>query len=98
MPYPAASHGDTRLEDGGLPFGSIVREIQQCDAPAIAPVSVYALSPLLSPGDRVELQLNDGEEFTGVYAVGNDGHLRVPYLDPILVQGRSVATATSMIQ
>ena len=92
VPYLAASDGAGRGSVGGpLPFGSSV--IAVSDAHATRHYSTAPRMPLLSPGDRVVLALADGEEFAGSYAVGSDGQLRIPFLQPVLVHGLSVEAA-----
>lgn len=44
----------------------------------------------LSPGDLVEIRVAEDETFTGDYVVSQDGQLRVPFLDPLPAQGRTV--------
>ncbi|UDL07034.1 polysaccharide biosynthesis/export family protein [Marinobacter sp. CA1] len=55
--------------------------------------------PLLSPGDRVRVDLppknffqgvfeTSDDSFTGVYEIGFDGTLKLPYVSPIPVQGK----------
>ncbi len=41
----------------------------------------------LSPGDRLEILIHEGEEFSGQYLVNHDGTLELPYLPPVLVAG-----------
>ncbi|MEM7431059.1 MAG: polysaccharide export protein [Pseudomonadota bacterium] len=99
MPYAASSNGyGSMSEDGALPFGAMVIDPPSCPTPAIPGPGLVSDLPLLSPGDRVELDLDDGAEFTGTYAVDNDGRLRVPYLSPILVRGQSVTGAMIRVQ
>jgi len=93
VPHLAASDGfGHSTADGPLPFGAqiVVRSAAKA-VPALSPEP--AAMPLLSPGDRVFLSMEDGEEFVGSYAVGNDGQLRIPYLHPLSVRGRSVEAA-----
>lgn len=44
----------------------------------------------LSPSDLIEIRLADDDTFTGDYVVSQDGQLRVPFLDPLPAQGRTV--------
>lgn len=39
----------------------------------------------LSPGDKLEILIHEGEEFSGQYLVNHDGTLELPYLPPIVV-------------
>ncbi len=41
----------------------------------------------LSSGDRIEVLIHEGEEFSGQYLVNHDGTLELPYLPPIKVAG-----------
>ncbi len=41
----------------------------------------------LSPGDRLKLSIPDGEEFSGLYEVNQDGKLEIPYLPPLNAAG-----------
>lgn len=92
-PYSAASHGlGEDPDDGALPYGAVLTDPVPvvADGPyAVAPAAM----PLLSPGDRVMLNLEDGDEFAGSYAVGNDGQLRIPYMRPLPVRGLSIDDA-----
>ena len=100
--FPRAASSDglgSATAGGALPFGARVVSQPAGDrgphhvSPAIAPAM-----PLLSPGDRVVLALQDGDEFTGSYAVGSDGRLRIPYLQPVFVRGISVDEAEQRVQ
>jgi polysaccharide biosynthesis/export protein len=48
----------------------------------------YALP--LSPGDRIKVQIHEGDLFNGVYAVNLDGKIQIPYLDALPVSGLEV--------
>ncbi len=41
----------------------------------------------LSPGDRVKIQIPDGDEFSGIFDVNLDGNLEIPYLPAMPVVG-----------
>ncbi|WP_373096451.1 polysaccharide biosynthesis/export family protein [Zhongshania sp.] len=41
----------------------------------------------LSPGDKIEILIHEGEEFSGEYIVNHDGNIELPYLSPIKVMG-----------
>ena len=41
----------------------------------------------LSPGDKVEIRIHEGEEFSGEYVVNHDGSIELPYLPPVAVVG-----------
>ncbi|MBT8083280.1 MAG: polysaccharide export protein [Gammaproteobacteria bacterium] len=92
VPHLAASDGLGRdAADGPLPFGA--RVIERTATPHVSDRSATPALPLLSPGDRIVLALPDGDEFAGSYAVGSDGHLRIPYMQPLSVRGLSVDAA-----
>lgn len=98
-PYAASSDGLGRFTaDGKLPFGAalVSRDTAASPPHAVVHAGQNAL-PLLSPGDRVVLSLEDGAEFTGSYAVGNDGRLRIPYMRPLLVRGLPIETAEERV-
>lgn len=42
----------------------------------------------LSPGDRIRINILDGEEFSGTFDVDIDGKINVPYLSPLSVAGK----------
>lgn len=46
-----------------------------------------ANKPLLSPGDRLQLRIENGDEFSGFYEVDVDGTINLPYMPPIQVAG-----------
>ena len=95
VPQLASSSGHgPAAADGALPFGARVVRLAEDDVgPRLASPAIMPTMPLLSPGDRVILALQDGDEFAGTYAVGSDGHLRIPYLQPVFVRGISVDEA-----
>ncbi|MDH3538162.1 MAG: polysaccharide biosynthesis/export family protein, partial [Gammaproteobacteria bacterium] len=45
----------------------------------------------MSPGDRLQIDIVDGEPFNGRYEVDVDGALKLPYLPPLPVAGIDVA-------
>lgn len=53
---------------------------------------------LLSRGDLVQVQLPQDETFTGEYVISRDGTLKLPYLPPIMAQGRSVQQVSREIR
>ena len=54
-------------------------------------------APPLSPGDRVQIAIEDGDEFSGVFEVNLDGTLGLPLIPPVFVAGQSVQEAEQMI-
>lgn len=71
----------------------------QPDAPVIVAVgesimqtpNFTATEPVpLSPGDRLQINVHNGEPFSGLFEVDMDGNLKVPYLQPIRAYGHSI--------
>ena len=56
-----------------------------------------ANKPALSPGDRIVVRIENGEEFSGNYEVDVDGSINLPYLPPIHVAGSSLFQARHLI-
>lgn len=52
----------------------------------------------LSVGDLVEIQIEDGDGFTGKYVIHTNGTIDLPYLKPIVVIGMSVSRAAEKIE
>lgn len=48
------------------------------------------ISERLSRGDLLDIRVADDETFTDAYVISRDGMLRLPFLNPIQAQGRSV--------
>jgi len=46
----------------------------------------------LSRGDLLDIRVAEDETFSGTYEISRDGMIRLPFLDPIPAQGRSVTT------
>lgn len=55
-------------------------------------------APPLSPGDRIRVQIHDGEDFNGLYEVDIDGTLNLPHLEPFLVAGLQVGEAEALVR
>ncbi len=55
-------------------------------SPRTTTVASRRLLPL-SPGDKIEVLIHEGEEFSGEYLVNHDGSIELPYLPPIQVVG-----------
>ncbi|AFY59908.1 polysaccharide biosynthesis/export family protein [Synechococcus sp. PCC 6312] len=51
----------------------------------------------LSPGDRLNVQIREGEGFSGIYEVSLDGTLNIPYLQPIRVVGLDIAQVEQIL-
>lgn len=57
----------------------------------------WAENPPLSPGDRLQVEVQDGEGFSGRYEVGIDGALQLPYLPALPVAGSDTRAAEVQI-
>jgi polysaccharide export outer membrane protein len=69
---------------------------------AAAPVALskphrWAQIPPLSPGDRLQIDIEDGETFSGRYEVDMDGTLQLPHLPALQVAGEDTAHAERAI-
>ena len=74
-----------------LELAKLVRKIQVENTPADELYQVDRYTPLtLSPGDRLVVNIAGDETFDGVYEINIDGLLSLPYVDPILVIGKTV--------
>ncbi|WOT06348.1 polysaccharide biosynthesis/export family protein [Shewanella youngdeokensis] len=51
----------------------------------------------LSVGDRVKVNILNGQEFSGSVEVNNDGYIYLPYLDPIHAKGLEVKQLSNAI-
>ncbi len=51
----------------------------------------------LSPGDKVQITIPEGEEFSGIFEIDLDGSLHLPYLKPIIARGRTIDDLTLAI-
>ena len=69
----------------------LVDSIRRQEHPPIATYQIDKYTPLtLSPGDRVTVDILDGEEFNGIYEINIDGLLSLPYVSPIFVVGNTI--------
>jgi protein involved in polysaccharide export with SLBB domain len=68
-------------------------------SPAAAPDPLprWAATPPLSPGDRLQVDVEDGDGFSGRYEVEMDGTLRLPHLPPVPVAGGGTDEAARRI-
>lgn len=55
------------------------------------------LKPPLSPGDRVQVNVMNGQEFSGLFEIDIDGTLNIPYLPALHVAGGNVLRAQKII-
>lgn len=71
-------------------------------APAQTPIAVSAHAALttlpLSPGDMIEVMMENGEGFNGRYVLDNNGLLVMPILDPISAAGISAEMLAKEIE
>lgn len=61
------------------------------DHDARTSLPAWAVAPPLSPGDRLQVDVRDGDGFSGRYEIDVDGMLRLPYLAPLAAAGRTPA-------
>ncbi len=75
-----------------LPTRTIAQDILK-RLPEPVPISEkIILAPLtLSPGDRVRIAIQEGEEFNGIFEINIDGKLNLPYLEPLMAAGQTIA-------
>ncbi len=52
----------------------------------------------LSPGDMVDLQIEEGDGISGRYIVNPDGYIQLPLIGPVLVAGMNVNTINQRIE
>ncbi len=71
------------------------QENLSCEINAKKPFMYTA--PPLSPGDRVQILVHEGSEFSGVYEVNIDGTIGLPFIEPIFVAGYTPAKAEKLI-
>jgi polysaccharide export outer membrane protein len=62
-----------------------------------SPLPRWATSPPLSPGDRVQVAVEDGEGFSGRFEIDLDGALKLPHLPALPVAGRNTHDAEQQI-
>lgn len=65
---------------------------------AQAPVSIYNKDLPLSPGDMLDVQIENGEGFNGKYVVDPDGSIQLPLIPPIRIAGAGVAVTAEKIE
>ncbi|MEH6442680.1 MAG: polysaccharide biosynthesis/export family protein [Oceanospirillaceae bacterium] len=59
---------------------------------------VLAQGLLLSPGDLIELHIEDGEGFNGRYIVGNTGSVKIPIIGNLAAAGATTNTLETNIE
>ena len=55
-------------------------------------------TPLLSIGDRLSIQILNGDEFSGEAEVNADGFIYLPYLPPLKAQGSTITVLKSSVK
>ena len=60
------------------------------DAIMQAPKFIAADPIPLSPGDRLQIMVHNGEPFSGLFEVDLDGNLKIPFLSPIRANGQAI--------
>ncbi|WMC09831.1 polysaccharide export protein [Oceanimonas pelagia] len=63
----------------------------------LTPLPRWAAAPPLSPGDRLQIEVVDGEDFSGRFEVNTNGTLTLPFLPPLAVAGGSLQDAEKQI-
>jgi len=53
--------------------------------------------PPLSPGDRVQVNIQNGDNINGIYEVDIDGALKLPFIPPLPVAGHRTSHAEQLI-
>lgn len=86
IPAPDAGHRDNRAA-ATVP---LIRASGDLESHSPRPVPAWAQIPLISPGDRLRIEIADGDHFNGRYEIDMDGALKLPYLAPLKVVGRNI--------
>lgn len=77
---------------GGMPDTHDPGGIEATDIPR------WSENPPLSPGDRLQIHIVDGEGFNGRYELGMDGTLQLPHLPALAVAGGDARHAEAQIR
>lgn len=77
---------------------SVIKNLPQAMPTRAMQSALIESEMTLSPGDLLELQLENGEGFNGRYIVSNKGALNVPYLEPIPVLGLNIYQVKEKIE
>ena len=79
---------DTYSEDE---LASLIASIQSRSTTRTINNSLLINAPLtISAGDRVVVDIADGDHFSGVYEINLDGMLNLPFVSPLFVIGKTV--------
>jgi len=88
-----------QMDQFGIAGGAQDENALACNVPAVARLNPYRYqAPPLSPGDRVQIAVEDGEEFSGVFEVNLDGTLGLPLIPPVFAAGQGVREVEQMIR
>lgn len=60
--------------------------------------SVFSREISLSPGDLIEVTIEDGEGFGGRYEINSNGYVKLPLLDSIFAQGLSPSQLAEKVE
>ena len=72
-------------------LSSLIASIQSQGQQSSSNYRITSHTPLtVSPGDRLSVDIADGEHFNGIYEVNLEGTLNLPYVSPIYVVGHTV--------
>lgn len=80
-----------------LPNAPVSLNNSVVEIPSTRQPSVQHTIPL-SPGDMVELTIENGEGFNGRYVIDNGGFIHIPLLSPIAVSGMPVNLVVNKIE
>ncbi len=74
-----------------LPYQPLTPRIRTTAEPFMQAPAFTAAEPVpLSPGDRLQVSIQNGEQFSGLFEVDIDGDLKIPYLPSIQAFGRTI--------
>ena len=89
------------------PIHTFVNQHTAMSARQKPPMSISGLKALnrplsrglpLSPGDLLELTIENGDGFNGKYVIDSNGELSVPFLNPIVVSGQTLKQIEEQIE
>ena len=53
---------------------------------------------LMSTGDKIRIQVENGQEFSGIFTIDVDGYIKIPYLKPVYANGSTPNALTESIK
>lgn len=72
-------------------LSSLIGSIQSQSTASSGNFKINSHTPMtVSPGDRLVVDIADGEHFNGVYEINLEGTLHLPYASPIYVVGHTI--------